>query len=194
MSNHYAGVFIYDLSKVVREMKVLCVQDEHYLRRPFDGTRASLEDNGDVKMPGGMMEVVSGDGRDETPEETMKRESVSETGVQVLSGRLVYREEKKDFRTGDIHHRYFFLATEVSGLPSQDAPPRRVTETNPSDGSVERLVCYWRPLRDFARRLFRGQYLAFGAILAELANDQETGREFCMVYGDLLDQFSTSQS
>jgi ADP-ribose pyrophosphatase YjhB (NUDIX family) len=149
---------------------VLCVQDNRF---------------GEVKMPGGMSEAVS-DGREETPEETMRREAISETGVQVLNARMVLKESRTK------HDRYFFMATEVSGLPDLDSPPRLVTEKNPRGGSVEQLTCYWLPLRDFARRLFPAQYTAFGQVLNELSMDPKIGQAFCMAYVDLLNRFATS--
>jgi ADP-ribose pyrophosphatase YjhB (NUDIX family) len=189
MRGHFSGVFIHNFTKVVKELMVLVVQDERFMKRAFDGTYRSLQDNGDVKMPGGMSEIVSGDGREETPEETEKREAVSETGVQILSEKLILHEIKKDRRTQSVHHRYFFLATEVSGLPGLDSPPRIVEETNPSDGSVEKLICYWLPLRQFADRLFRGQHQAFGAMLEELARDEKFYTEF----SDLFRKFPAPQ-
>ena len=185
MSSHFSAVFIHNFDWA-KELKVLVVQDERYMKHPYDGTYESLWDNGDVKMPGGMGEVVSGDGREETPGETMRREAVSETGVQVLAGEVVRIEKIEDRRSGDLHEKYFFLATQVSGLPALDAPPRRVVETNPRDKSQEKLVCYWLPIRVFAERLYRGQHQAFGAVLGKLAS---MNTDFFHEYKDLLMQF-----
>lgn len=159
--------------KNVRNIMVLCVQDERF---------------GEVKMPGGVGEAMSSGGG-ESHYLTMKREVNSETGVQIISARLVFVESRIGLRTRALHRRYFYLAEEVSALPSLDAPPRQVTETNPGNGSSEVLSCYWLPLREFARRLFRGQHGAFGAILAQLACDNKTGQEFCNEFSDLLEQF-----
>jgi 8-oxo-dGTP pyrophosphatase MutT (NUDIX family) len=192
---NFCAVFIHNFPLIMEDLQVLCVQDERYLKvgRHYDGTLASLVDSGEVKIGGGQAETVSG-GREETPKETATREAISETGVQILNGRLVWKRKKVDARKGEIHYQYFFLATEVSGLPSLDAAPREVVETNPRDGSVEKLFCYWLPLREFARRLYRGQYWAFGAILAELAKDEKRGRDFCMTFEDLLREFPAPRS
>jgi ADP-ribose pyrophosphatase YjhB (NUDIX family) len=159
--------------KGVKDTMVLGVQDEKYQ---------------EVKMPGGVGETTSSGGN-ESHYLTMKREVNSEAGVQVISARLVLVEKRTNRRTGGLHRRYFYLAEEVSALPALDAPPRQVTETNPGNGSTEVLSCYWLPLREFAKRLFRGQHLAFGAVLAQLASDRETGLEFCIEFADLLEEF-----
>lgn len=174
MSGSYAGVFVHNFPSRVSDMHVLVVRDERFR---------------DVKMAGGMAEKISGSDQLETPEEIMKREANSEMGVQVRAARPVFHETKKDRDGVGIHHRYFFLATEVSGLPDLGSEPRKVTETNPSDGSVERLICFWMPLREVADRLFRGQHKAFGAILSALSVDSKMGRDFCMSFGDLLNRF-----
>jgi ADP-ribose pyrophosphatase YjhB (NUDIX family) len=174
VSNHYAGVFVCSQVDNPKDICVLCVTDRRFPEN--------------VKMPGGMAELVSG-GRNETPEETMKREAISETGVQVISSRLVFVEKKVDPKTGDLHQKYFFLAEEVSALPQVGALYRVVEETNPSDGSVEKLICFWLPLREFAFRLFDGQRLAFSAILAELARNEE----FCDEFLDLLELFQAPE-
>ena len=152
---------------------VLCVKDERYP---------------EAKMPGGMAEAVTG-GRIESPGETMRREAVSETGVQILSARLLFREKKVDRRSREVHVRNFYLAGQVSALPSLDAPPREVVETNPSNGTTEHLTCFWLPLREFANRLFKEQNPAFGAVLAWLASDDKSGMAFYEEFGDLLEQF-----
>lgn len=170
MGNHYSGVFICNLPTDPSNLMVLCVQDRRF---------------NEVKMPGGMSEAVSG-GREETAEETMRREAISETGVQVLAAKMVLKETRLN------HERYFFMATEVSGLPDLDSPARLVTEKNPRGGSVEELTCYWLPLREFARHLFPSQYTAFGQVLNELAMDEKTGQAFCMAYTDVLSRFTMS--
>lgn len=170
----FAAAFILKRGKGgIKDTWILAVQDEKYQ---------------EVKVPGGVAELLSSGGC-ESHFLTVKREVNSEAGVQIISARLVFVEKRTNRRTGALHRRYFYLAGEVSALPAFDAPPRQVTETNPGNGSTEVLSCYWLPLREFARRLFRGQYPAFGAVLAQLASDRETGLEFCTEFADLLEEF-----
>ena len=170
----FAAAFIATRGKGgVTDIRILGVQDERFE---------------EVKMPGGVGETTSSGGV-ESHYLTMKREVNSEAGVQVIKARLVYAESRVNRKTGNLHRRYFYLAEEASALPAFDAPPRQVTETNPGNGSTEVLSCYWLPLREFARRLFKGQHAAFGAMLAQLACNHEAGQDFCNEFGDLLEQF-----
>jgi ADP-ribose pyrophosphatase YjhB (NUDIX family) len=171
-NSHFSAVFIHNFDW--KNLMVLVVQDERF---------------SEVKIPGGMGEIVSGNCRYETPVETMHREAISETGVQVLEAKIVRIERMPDRKSNNryIHEKYFFLATKVSALPALDAPPRQIREINASDNSEERLSCYWLPIRVFAKRLYKGQKDAFGAVLGRL-NRMET--DFSTEYKDLLGQFT----
>lgn len=191
-TGHYAGVFIHNFPKKMADMRVLGVWDKRFLKRPYDPAigAKSLIDNGDVKVPGGMPEDVrnGGGNRKETPLETMAREGLSETGVQILMAEQVYLEEVVDRQTGGKHLRYFYIATRVSGLPELDSPIREVDEAN-ADGTKEHLYSCWLPLEQFAKQLYKGQRPAFGAILSWLARDSEKGAEFVDAFMPLLEQF-----
>lgn len=169
--SHFSAVFIHNFAESAKKFMVLVVSDVRFPK--------------DVKMPGGMAEIVSGNCRLETPEETARREAISETGVQLLGERLIHTEVKIGRHNGQKHLRYFYIAEKVSALPPLDMQPRSVREMNSNDRSVEDLICFWLPLREMAQKLFKEQHPAFGAILAELAMDPAFFEEF----GDLLTKF-----
>ncbi len=159
MHNHYAGVFVFD----PRDGYVLVVSDSKHEK--------------ELKMAGG----TSFEG--EEPEDTATREATEELRTKILESILVHTESVPN-RDGSTHMRYFFLATKISSALEKGAT-WEVEEKDPTGRVVEKLIAQWVPIRVLASRLFFKQRPAFGAVLAELAKNEQ----FFNKYEDLLSAF-----
>ena len=153
-TNHFSAGYIFQ--KIENVWYVLTVQDERFR---------------DLKAAGGM----SADGED--PITTLRRELRQELGVEVIDAVLVHEVDKKN------HIQYYFLVTNVSGLPTLDEK-RELREIKAGVPGDVLHMC-WATLDEFARRVYKGQYEAFSKAVIKMAED----RTFCMDNMKLLSRF-----
>ncbi len=154
-TNHFSAGYIFQ--KIDNVWYVLTVQDKRFR---------------DLKAAGGM----SADGED--PIATLRRELRQELGVEVINAVLVHEVSKTN------HVQYYFLVTEVSGLPTLDEKRelREIKAGVPGDA----LDMRWATLEEFSRRVYKGQYEAFSRAVIKMA---EGDRAFCMDNMKLLSCF-----
>ena len=128
------------------------------------------------KAAGGM----SADGED--PGATLRRELRQELGVDVVSAVFVHEVNKRN------HTQYFFLVTEVNGLPAIDEKRelREIKAGVPGDA----LDMSWVTLEEFSQQIYKGQFEAFSKAVIKMA---EEDRVFCRDNMKILDQFPVSE-
>jgi len=144
-TNHFSAGYIFQ--KIEGIWYVLVVKDKRF---------------NEPKAAGGMSED------DEDSITTLRRELRQELGVDVIEAVIVHEVNKGD------HTQYFFLVTEVRGLPAIDEKRelREIKAGVPGDA----LDMSWVTLDEFSRRVYKGQYEAFQKAVKKMAED----RTFCM--------------
>jgi 8-oxo-dGTP pyrophosphatase MutT (NUDIX family) len=151
-TNHFSAGYIF--KKIDDIWYVLSIKDKRF---------------NEPKAAGGMSEVG------EDPIATLRRELRQELGVDVINAVLVHEVGKQN------HTQYFFLITEVSGLPAIDEK-RELREIKAGvPGDV--LDMSWVTLDEFSKKVYKGQREAFSKAVIKKAEDD---RVFCMDNLNLL--------
>ena len=156
MNDFYAGIFVIDLA----DWKVLAGQKA--------GHRDLKALGGKSLLPKKPEEVA------ESPLETAIREVWEEGRTRVLEATLVFSElacHKEFIGWHGTHVKYFFLADKISDALDKEATWE--VEVKDDSNTVEKLTTRWVSIAEFSERLFFRQYLAFGAVLAVLANRKQ---------------------
>ena len=130
----------------------------------------------DKKAAGGM------GNEGETPLATLIRELRQELGVEVVSAVWVHDMLMKN------HIRYFFLVTEVNGLPALDE--KRTLAESKAGKTGDVLEMCWMTMRDFADQIYPKQIPAFAKAIAEMA---VLDQAFCNDNMDILRRFPVEE-